>query len=154
MDIEVDSQSWSAIEARALAVYPDECCGLLAAHGRGIFVVHECENIQNKLHKADPDEHPRTAETAYRMDDLQVSKILTATENAGGHLYAIYHSHVDCDAYFSEEDQNAAQFFGEPAYPGVTYLVISVVDRKVANRKAFCWSDDAGQFGDVPLTIV
>ena len=94
------------------------------------------------------------AKTAYRMDDLQVSKILQSTEDAGGKLVAIYHSHIDCDAYFSEEDQMAAQLFGEPAYPGVTYLVVSVIDRKVETRKAFSWSADSSQFEEVPLSVV
>jgi proteasome lid subunit RPN8/RPN11 len=152
--IQVESPAWASIEAHALEDYPDECCGLLVMDGDGASVVHACENIQDKLHAQDPENHPRKAKTAYRMNDLQVSKILTATEAAGGKLVAIYHSHIDCDAYFSEEDQKAAQFFGEPAYPGVTYLVISVIDQKVENRKAFSWSADSSQFQEVPLSVV
>ena len=152
--VEVESKAWSSIEAHALSDYPDECCGLvLRDAGDGASVV-PCENIQDKLHARDPEEHPRTARTAYRMDDLQVAKTLQAAEEAGGGLFAIYHSHIDCDAYFSDEDQAAAQFFGEPAYPGVSYLVISVVKEKIENRKAFCWSDDSSQFEEVPLSIV
>ena len=152
--IEVASDAWVSIEAHALDDYPDECCGLLVENGSGVFVVHKCENIQNKLHAKDPEAHPRMAKTAYRMDDLQVSKILQSTEDAGGKLVAIYHSHIDCDAYFSEEDQKAAQPFGGPAFPGVTYLVVSVKDRKVENRKAFSWSADSSQFEEVSLSVV
>jgi [CysO sulfur-carrier protein]-S-L-cysteine hydrolase len=151
---EVVATAWEEIEKHALADYPDECCGLLVLTAEGAAVLHPCENIQNKLHAQDPEEHPRTAKTAYRMNDLQVARILKATEDEGGKLSAIYHSHIDCDAYFSEEDQAAAQFFGEPAYPGVTYLVVSVIDNEVKNRKAFSWNDQSGQFEDVPLTIV
>jgi proteasome lid subunit RPN8/RPN11 len=151
---EIDSDAWALIEKHARKDYPDECCGLLAVGADELSVVHGCENIQNKLHELDPVEHPRMAKTAYRMDDLQVSRILTATEDASGKLSAIYHSHIDCGAYFSEEDQTAAQFDGEPAYPELTYLVVSVVDGKVDNGKAFSWSDDSGQFDEVPLTIV
>ena len=152
--IEVHKNAWSSIEEHALEDYPDECCGLLTLDKEGRPTVHRCENIQDKLHAQDPETHPRTAKTAYRMNDLQVANILRETEEAGGRLAAIYHSHIDCDAYFSEEDQNAAQFFGEPAYPGVTYLVISVVDGKVENNKAFDWSEDTSQFEDTPLNIV
>ena len=152
--IDVGNDAWKSIEAHALEDYPDECCGLLVEDGNGASEVRACENIQNKLHARDPQAHPRKAKTAYRMDDLQVSKILQSTEDAGGKLVAIYHSHIDCDAYFSEEDQKAAQFFGEPAYPGVTYLVVSVIDRKVENRKAFSWSADSSQFEEVPLSVV
>ena len=152
--VEVDGAAWTAIETHALADYPDECCGLVLLDAQGAAQVVPCENIQDKLHEKNPDEHPRTARTAYRMDDLQVARTLKTAEDDGGRLFAIYHSHIDCDAYFSEEDQKAAQFFGEPAYPGVAYLVISVVDKKIENRKAFFWSDDSGQFEEVPLSIV
>ena len=152
--MEVSEKAWKEVEAHAVKEYADECCGLVVVTGDGSTVVHACENIQNKLHEKDPVEHPRTAKTAYRMDDLQVSKILTATEETGGRLQAIYHSHIDCDAYFSGEDQNAAQFFGEPAYPGVTYLVVSVVEGRIENRKAFDWNEETRQFEEVPLTLV
>lgn len=152
--IEVSREAWAEIEAHAVKDYPDECCGLVTEDRDGASTVHVCENIQDKLHAQDPETHPRTAKTAYRMNDLQVTRILTETEDASGRLVAIYHSHIDCDAYFSEEDQKAAQFFGEPAYPGVTYLVVSVVDGKVENRKAFDWCEASHQFEDVPLNIV
>ena len=150
---ELDRDAWISIEQDALKDYPDECCGLVTMEGEGAQVVHACDNIQNKLHAQDPVEHPRKAKTAYRMDDLQVLKILTATEDAGGKLVAIYHSHIDCEAYFSEEDQTAAQFFGEPAYPGVAYIVVSVVDGKSEDRKVFGWTDASGQFEEYPLSV-
>ena len=117
----------------------------------GTELAHPCENIQNRLHGTDPGTHPRTARTAYRMDDLQVIRILDETEKAGGKMTAIYHSHIDCDAYFSEEDQLAATFFGEPAYPGVSYLVVSVIDREIRAKKAFAWDTDDGHFVEAPL---
>lgn len=150
----VEESAWKEIEEQAAEAPADECCGLLTVDADGGPTVHACENIQNKLHEQDPETHPRTAKIAYRMDDLQVAKILKETEDAGGRLAAIYHSHIDCDAYFSEEDQNAAQFFGEPAYPGVVYLVVSVIEGKVENRKAFYWNDETSQFEEIPLSIV
>ena len=152
--VEVEAKAWASIEAHALSDYPDECCGLVLRDADGNASVVTCENIQDKLHARDPEEHPRTARTAYRMDDLQVAKTLQAAEETGGGLFAIYHSHIDCDTYFSDEDQAAAQFFGEPAYPGVSYLVISVVEEKIENRKAFCWSADSSQFEEIILSIV
>ena len=85
------------------------------------------------------------------MDDLQVMRILDETEKAGGRMTAIYHSHIDCDAYFSEEDQAAAILDGEPAYPGVVYLVVSVVEGEIRNKKAFDWDSSENLFVEVPL---
>ena len=133
--------------------YPAECCGIVTEGGNDTFRVYRCDNIQDRLHGKDPETHPRSSRTAYRMDDLQVHRILAETEAAGGGLMAFYHSHIDCEAYFSEEDRDAATFFGEPAYPGVIYLVVSVTDREVRGQKGFQWEEGEGGFVEVALEV-
>ena len=142
---------WAAMFAHAQEEYPAECCGIMTQDASGAYVVHRCENIQDKLHEADPETHPRTSKMAYRMDDIQVMCIQTEAEKAGGRMVAIYHSHIDVDAYFSEEDHNAATFFGEPTYPDVVYPVISVKDGQVdmGGEKMFCWDDSSLKFEEV-----
>lgn len=144
-----DQSVWAAIDSHAREAYPSECCGIVTQGTDGGYRVHRCENIQDKLHAADPQAHPRTAKTAYRMNDMQVMRIQTETEKVGGRMAAIYHSHIDVDAYFSEEDHQAAMFFGAPAYPGVVYPVISVVNGQVENRKIFSWSEAAATFEEL-----
>ncbi|MGA1197654.1 MAG: Mov34/MPN/PAD-1 family protein [Candidatus Latescibacterota bacterium] len=142
---------WNEMFAHAKADYPAECCGIIT-NVQGNLTVHRCENIQDKLHAADPQTHPRTSKLAYRMDDMQVMRIQREAESKEGQMVAIYHSHIDVDAYFSEEDQNAAMFFGEPAYPGVVYPVIPVKDGRVdeAGRKVFQWCDQTSTFEQIP----
>ncbi len=142
---------WDAMFAHARREYPAECCGIVTEDASGLQVVHPCENIQDKLHAADPQTHPRTSKTAYRMDDMQVMRIQSDAEKAGGRMIAIYHSHVDVPAYFSEEDHNAATFFGEPTYPRVVYPVISVKNARVdmGGEKVFQWCNSSSQFEDV-----
>ena len=132
--------------------YPAECCGIIAS-GAGGHSVHRCRNIQDELHKRDPETHSRTARTAYRMDDLEVARILQQVEAEGGGLAAFYHSHIDCDAYFSEEDKAAAMFLDEPAYPGVSYIVVSVIDGEVRGHAAFRWVPQARAFDGVALRV-
>lgn len=144
-----DDSVWAVMDRHARDDYPSECCGIVTLDADDRCVVHPCENIQDKLHAADPQAHPRTAKTAYRMNDMQVMRIQTEAEKAGGRMVAIYHSHIDVDAYFSEEDQQAAMFFGEPAYPGVVYPVISVVNGQVENRKIFKWNEAAATFEEL-----
>jgi len=143
---------WHEMFAHGKEDYPAECCGVITTDANGKMTVHRCENIQDKLHAADPQTHPRTSKLAYRMDDMQVMRIQQATEKEGGQMVAIYHSHIDVDAYFSEEDQNAAMFFGEPAYPGVVYPVIPVKDGQVdeVGRKVFQWCDETSTFEQIP----
>jgi len=147
-----DDHIWDEMFKHAKADYPAECCGIITTDANGHLTVHSCENIQDKLHAADPQTHPRTSKLAYRMDDMQVMRIQQAAESGGGQMVAIYHSHIDVDAYFSEEDQNAAMFFGEPAYPGVVYPVIPVKDGQVdqEGRKVFQWHDETSTFEQIP----
>lgn len=150
-----DKAVWDAMVAHAKREYPAECCGIVTEGGSGVQVVHPCENVQDKLHAADPQTHPRTSKTAYRMDDMQVMRIQSEAEKAGGRMIAIYHSHVDVDAYFSEEDHNAATFFGEPTYPGVVYPVIAVKQARVdeQNKKVFQWRESSSRFEEVRQQI-
>ena len=150
-----DKTVWDAMVAHAKREYPAECCGIVTEGGSGVQVVHPCENVQDKLHAADPKTHPRTSKTAYRMDDMQVMRIQSEAEKAGGRMIAIYHSHVDVDAYFSEEDHNAATFFGEPTYPGVVYPVIAVKQARVdeQNKKVFQWRESSSRFEEVRQQI-
>jgi len=142
---------WEAMFAHAKEEYPAECCGIVTEDPSGTQVVHLCENIQDKLHEADPETHPRTSKEAYRMNDMHVMRIQSEAEKAGGQMVAIYHSHIDLPAYFSKEDHNAATFFGEPTYPGVVYPVISVLDSMVdiGGEKVFRWDDSSSKFEEV-----
>ncbi|MFT5365825.1 MAG: proteasome lid subunit RPN8/RPN11 [Candidatus Latescibacterota bacterium] len=146
-----DDRVWNEMFAHAKEDYSAECCGMITADANGKLTVHRCENIQDKLHAADPETHPRTSQLAYRMNDLQVMRIQQAAENEGGRMVAIYHSHIDVDAYFSQEDQNAAMFDGEPLFPGIVYPVIPVKDGEVdrEGRKVFQWHDETSTFEQV-----
>ena len=140
-----------AIRAHCVQDYPAECCGLVTECPKGKQQVWRCRNIQDDLHQRDPRAHPRTSRTAYRMDDMQVQRVLRDTELAGSRLAAFYHSHIDCDAYFSQEDRVAAMFAEEPTFPGVSYLVFSINEGRVGGQVAFRHDDSARTFIRVPL---
>lgn len=147
----MDRAVWKEIHDHARRDYPAECCGIVAEGTDGGFQVHPCENIQDRLHARNPEEHPRTSKNAYRMDDLEVHRIFTETEKAGGRVVAFYHSHIDCGAYFSEEDRQAAMFLDQPAFPDVVYLVVSVVDGAVRCAAGFAWDEKAKTFAESAL---
>lgn len=143
-----DESIWQEMFAHAKSESPAECCGIICQDAAGAFTVFRCENVQDKLHAADPEAHPRTSRKAYRMNDLQVMRIQQDTEREGGRMVGIYHSHVDVSAYFSEEDQNAALFDGDPLFPGVVYPVIPVKNGEVDpdGRKVFHWRNESQSF--------
>ena len=149
--LELGREALNAIAEHAREDYPAECCGILTQEADGGQRVHRCRNIQDRLHRSDPEAHPRTSRTAYRMDDLQVHGILSDTEEGGGRLAVLYHSHIDCDAYFSEEDRTAALFMDEPTYPGVVHLVVSVVEGEVRGSRGFLWDDGERDFAEISI---
>ena len=146
----MDRAVWKKIHEHARRDYPAECCGIVAEGTDGACRVHPCENIQDRLHARNPKEHPRTSKNAYRMDDLEVQRIFSETEGAGGRVVAFYHSHIDCGAYFSEEDRQAAMFMEQPAFPDVVYLVVSIVGGAVRDAAGFAWDEETKTFAATP----
>ena len=132
--------------------FPDETCGFIFGTDENLKVV-PMENIQNRLHAEDPQQHTRDAKTAYCFDPKVMMEVLDQHEEAGLPLWAIYHSHPDHDAYFSATDGAAAAPFGEPSFPGVAHIVLSVRDGKAVDQKAFDWSPSAEEFVEVPLRV-
>ena len=109
-------------------------------------------NIQDRLHALDPQQYPRTAATAYSMGAEQLP-IVRAHEHGELSIAAVYHSHPQHDAYFSEEDRRNAAPGGEPMYPRAGQIVVSVYDGKVKAVKAFGWDDQRRDFGAVELHV-
>ena len=143
-------ETLNEIYAHAKSEFPDECCGAILSDGTQEFV-WKCRNIQNQLHQKDPNTYPRDARTAYVIhpDDLIAIHKETSAQNR--QIKVFYHSHPNHAAYFSEKDKADAMMWDEPAYPGATYLVISVYDAEVRAVKAFGWNEAARDFIDVPL---
>ncbi len=156
---------YERICAQSLDEYEQgECCGMLT-HGPegGAVEVHVCENIQGLMHERDPEQYPRTTLNAYLIDPAEQHRIISDAEKRGGGIAGFYHSHVDCDAYFSDEDKaQACAFFGdEPTYPDAFYLVVSVYGPRserevpvVKEHKCFAWSEDRADFVEVALEFI
>jgi len=90
--------------------YPEEACGLLVGPPDGVLASDcvPCANIQNRLHAEDARAHPRDARTAYRIDPRELFDLTRQVRDAGLAFKAIFHSHADVGAYFSDEDQRQA----------------------------------------------
>ena len=142
------------IYAQSVAEHPAECCGLLTADSpESLSTVHPCDNIQDRLHAESPTEYPRDSRIAYFIDPKALYDIISATEKRGGIITGFYHSHIDCDAYFSDEDKERAMAWDEPAYPDAVYLVISTYEDGVKGTKAFAWNEDRRDFEVVEIEI-
>jgi len=129
--------------------YPRECCGMIlgARKKKGeLSRIRPCHNIQDEYHERDPENFPRTAKTAYFIAPQELLKIQKEMREADEEIRIIYHSHINAGAHFSEEDLKIACPEGEPAYPGVDYLVVSVVEREVKESNLFGWDSSKKHF--------
>ncbi len=155
------------IEAHAVEAYAlgpgaegEEACGVVAGPA-GDLVADAAEripNLANRYHARDPEGYPRTGRTYFLVDPLSFSRRLEAAEKAGRPVKVLYHSHLDCGAYFSPTDAETALAGGsEPAYD-LAFLVVSVRGdgrgggAQCDDRKLFVW--DGSTFVEAPLVLV
>ncbi len=127
--IEVCLEPWEQMVSHAEATYPNECCGVMLGsvdeNGKSVTVSIPLENAS---------QGPQQARYELRPEDL-----LEADREARRRkleLIGIYHSHPDCDAYFSETDL-------KNSCPWYSFVVISV--QKGRFDHANCWLPDADQ---------
>ncbi len=137
----------------AKSQFPEECCGIILHNGMQEHV-RPCRNIQNDLHRDDPTSYPRDARTAYVMHPDDLIAIHKESESEDLPIKAFYHSHPDHEAYFSDKDKSDAMMWGEPVYPGVAYLVISIYGDTIRVVKAFTWNEVKSDYLEVPFQTI
>jgi [CysO sulfur-carrier protein]-S-L-cysteine hydrolase len=147
----LDRAALDEMLAHARATHPDECCGAVITRD-GRDVVRRFTNIQGRLHAEDPQANPRDAATAYAPEPKELFAALREGDAPGARLTVFYHSHTVRGSYFSGEDRARAMFGDDPAYPDVTYLVVSDA-RTPGEARAFRWSDADRDFVEVEIAI-
>lgn len=147
--IEIPRALLEQVYREARKSFPAECCGWISGEKDEHRAVRlrSCHNAQ-----ADGD-HPtqaeRSTDTAYVIagdDLLALNRELDGAEPPK----AIYHSHYNGKAYFSETDhQVATSPWGDgPTYP-VQQLVVGISADRVEEAALFAWSEDAGGFVEI-----
>jgi proteasome lid subunit RPN8/RPN11 len=96
------------VVAHARRDAPNECCGLVATRDGRAVSVHEAEN---------------TAASPFRfeVDGMALFRQMSAIEDGGAELGAIYHSHTRSEPYPSQTDVNFAA-----GWPGVEWLIVGL----------------------------
>ena len=110
--IRIDPVPWKAMLAHATETYPNECCGaMLGVTDGDQKTVREALRLDNAFAGA------QDARYELRPEDLLAAD--SAARARGMDLIGIYHSHPDCDAYFSKTDL-------ENSCPWYSFVVLSV----------------------------
>jgi len=110
--IRIEPEPWAAMVSHARQAYPNECCGaMLGAIDDSGKTVRVALPLQNAF------EGPQAARYELRPEDLLAAD--KAARERQMDLIGIYHSHPDCDAYFSKTDlQNSC--------PWYSFVVLSI----------------------------
>jgi proteasome lid subunit RPN8/RPN11 len=110
--IRIESEPWAAMVAHAHATYPNECCGAMLGTIDG-----EQKTVRASMQLQNAFEGAQAARYELRPEDLLAAD--KAARERQMDLIGIYHSHPDCDAYFSKTDlQNSC--------PWYSFVVLSI----------------------------
>ena len=110
--IRIESEPWAAMVAHARATYPNECCGAMLGTIDG-----EQKTVRVSMQLQNAFEGAQAARYELRPEDLLAAD--KAARERQMDLIGIYHSHPDCDAYFSKTDlQNSC--------PWYSFVVLSI----------------------------
>lgn len=116
-----------------------EVCGFVVRRGGALEVV-SVPNVADRYHAADPASFPRTSRDSYLVDPRAQLRLQRDLDAAGGEIVAVWHSHVEVGAYFSEKDRADAVIAGVQQVPGAEYLVLGLRGGRVAELKRYRWT--------------
>jgi proteasome lid subunit RPN8/RPN11 len=127
--IRIEAKPWDAMVAHARETYPNECCGAMLGSSDG-----DQKTVRIALRLRNAFEGAQAARYELRPEDLLAAD--KAARERSMDLIGIYHSHPDCDAYFSKTDlQNSC--------PWYSFVVLSI--QKGEFHHANSWLPNADQ---------
>ncbi len=128
--------------------YPNECCGAMLGAVRSETPQPGGETIAVKeISRAIPLVNTYRGEQAdrYEINPMDLLKTDKEARTVGLELIGIYHSHPDCDAYFSKTDL-------ENSCPWYSFVVLSI--QQGAFHHANCFLPNAEQTHAEPETLL
>ncbi len=127
--IRIEKDAWAALVSHARAAYPNECCGaMLGRQNGGGASVASAVPLENVYRGSQKDRY-----------EIRPEQLLAVDRQArweGLELVGIYHSHPDCDSYFSETDL-------KNSCPWYSFVVVSIREGRL--HSATCWRPNAEQ---------
>jgi len=110
--IRIESKPWATMVSHAREAYPNECCGaMIGSIGDSDKTVRAAIPLENAFAGA------QATRYELRPEDLLAAD--KAARERRMDLIGIYHSHPDCDAYFSATDL-------KNSCPWYSFVVLSV----------------------------
>jgi len=143
--------------AREAYARDEEACGYLAGPAQEPLLADEAvelENLANKYHQVDPEGHPRTGREYFKINALKFERAIEQGSQAQRPVKVFFHSHLDCGAYFSEEDAASMTMGrGEAPSQDLAYLVTAVDQGVVTAHRLFIWESASKSFVEAPFRV-
>ena len=113
----------SQMESAAKKAYPCECCGILVGKKseKGEIEVTEIREASNQIQGK--------KSVHFQIDPLFIYRLEQELEVRSLEIVGIYHSHPDCPAILSKEDEKYM-------LPGLEYVIMSVQNGEVVDVKS------------------
>jgi proteasome lid subunit RPN8/RPN11 len=121
------------IIAHAREEAPNECCGIIAGQDGRPVKLFRAVNAEASPYR-------------YEVESNDLYRFHKEIEDSGWDVLAIYHSHIEAEAYPSPTDVRLA------AWPEAYYLIVSLADQVSPVLRAFRIRD--GQVSEEELAIV
>jgi proteasome lid subunit RPN8/RPN11 len=117
--IQIDQGAWDTMVSHAEKTFPKECCGvMLGLDG----VVREAVPL--------PNTYAGPQEDFFVMDPKDLSRVDREGREKGLDVLGVFHSHPDCDAYFSKRDlANSCSWF--------SYVVLSIKNGRFDHANSY-----------------
>lgn len=121
--IEIEKDAWASMVLHAEKSYPEECCGAMI--GR---IQNSKKTVSEAVLLANSFSGEKGAHYKLRPEDLLAAD--KAARANGLDLIGIFHSHPNCDAYFSDTDL-------KNSCPWYSFVVLSIRDGKFDHANSF-----------------
>ena len=139
--LEISASLLAEVESHALEALPEECCGVLVGHEESSETV-KTATVESVWRTANVDPGDRSRGFSIRPEELL--RVHKQARDCRQEVIGYYHSHPGASAIPSGRDLAAAG-------PGVSYLILGLIDREVTECRSWRLRSDGSGFDEEPL---
>jgi len=121
--LKIEKDAWDVMVAHARSTYPNECCGAMLGRVDG-----DSKQVTIAMALENAFAGRQAARYELRPEDLLEAE--RRARRQGLDMIGIFHSHPDCDAYFSETDL-------KNSCPWYSFLVLSIKNGQFDHANSF-----------------
>lgn len=133
MSIEINPGIRSQMLKHAESSFPHECCGFIVGTSDG----DAC--ARGRYYSPCDNQHQHNKRRRFLIDPEIYQRVEDEAEELGLMIVSIVHSHPDHSDFPSEFDK-------QHAWPGLSYIIISVCDGRVHSYNSWRLADDRSVF--------